>query len=122
MKEALKEFSTTKEIEQYYYNKKEIDTKLYGKKWNTIIQYNWWGSSWWWSSTSRLLELIWQNCVIAYNGSNQVLTETYSDGTVTTYTYSWWVIQTTVTVFPDAETITATYTYTWSLVTGVNYT
>lgn len=73
-------------------------------------------------SWSRLLDLVWQNCSITYNWSNQVLTETYADGTVTTYTYSWGVIQTTVTVFPDAETITATYTYTWSLVTWVTYT
>ena len=132
------------------YNKEEIDNKV-NSRWNTqtllgstnyitdlldvrvtnptewqTLVYNENNKRWenwaWWSSTSRLLELIWQNCVIAYNGSNQVLTETYADGTVTTYTYSWWVIQTTVTVFPDAETITATYTYTWSLVTGVNYT
>lgn len=124
VQEALKEFSTTNEIKEYYYNKKEIDSKLSVKKWNTIIQYNGGGTPSWWSSTtySKLLDLVWQNCSITYNWSNQVLTETYADGTVTTYTYSWGLVQTTVTVFPDDETITATYTYTWSLVTWVTYT
>jgi hypothetical protein len=63
---------------------------------------------------------VWQSFTIAYNGSNQVITQTYADGTVTTNTYTGWVVTQAVTVFED-ETITANYTYTGWLVTSVTF-
>lgn len=140
------EVYTKKEV----YNKKEIDERIKNNQWGST-SIVWWASfmwdlqdvkltdlqdwdvpkwnatnqrfeNWqWWSSWSKLLTLVWQSFTVTYNWSNQVLTQTYDDGTVSTNTYTWWVVTQTVTVFPDETTITVTYNYTWWLVSSIEY-
>lgn len=140
------EVYTKKEV----YNKKEIDERIKNNQWGST-SIVWWASFMWdlqdvklsntedwqilvydevtkrwenataWSSVNKLLELVWKDCTLTYNWSNQVLTQTYIDGTVTTNTYTSWVITQTSTIFPDETTITVTYNYTWWLVSSIEY-
>lgn len=116
------DFKEVKKALDEFYTKSEVDKKISSiKKVNNISVSGWipqWGS--WWSSWSKLLTLIWQSFTVTYNGSNQVVTQTYADGTVTTNTYTGWVVTQTVTIFAD-ETITADYIYTGWLVTSVTF-
>lgn len=137
------EVYTKKEV----YNKKEIDERIKNNQWGST-SIVWWASFMWdlqdvklsntedwqilvydevtkrWENAtawSKLLELVWKDCTLTYNWSNQVLTQTYIDGTVTTNTYTSWVITQTSTIFPDETTITVTYNYTWWLVSSIEY-